>query len=125
MKTTKGMTEAAYKAHSIRKPSKYRNTKVETPDGKFDSKREYARWRELKLLEKAGAISCLQRQVTYELAPSVVIQGRKRPPIRYVADFLYVENGQTVIEDVKGVVTAVYRLKRHLMMSLGYEIRET
>ena len=62
--------------------------------------------------------------------------GRKRPELRYVADFVYWEidqarkndfqNGKWIVEDVKGILTPVYRIKRHLMMSVhGIEIRET
>lgn len=93
----------------------------------FDSKREFARYLELALHEKVGQISELRRQVAFELAPAVVIQGRKRPALRYVADFVYREAGAAAltIEDVKGAVTDVYRIKRHLMAVLGFEIKET
>lgn len=105
---------------------KYRNRKILTVDGAFDSQKELARWKELRLLERAGEISELRRQVVYELAPSVVIQGRRRPPMRYVADFCYQEDGADVVEDVKGYRTRTYMLKRHLMRSVhGIAIRET
>jgi hypothetical protein len=78
------------------------------------------------MLGKAKKITDLQLQVKYELAPSVVIQGRKRPPIRYVADFVYMQDGKRVVEDVKGMLTPVYKLKRHLMATVhGIEILET
>lgn len=68
----------------------------------------------------------LREQVAYTLAPSVVIQGRKRPALRYIADFEYMENNCLVIEDVKGIITPAYRIKRHLMKSvLGLDVRET
>ena len=105
---------------------KYRNTKVWTEEwGWFDSKRELARWQELKLLERAGQIQELDRQVTFELAPSVVLDGRKRPPMKFIADHVYKEKDREIVEDVKGFRTQGYRLKRHLMKALlGIEVRE-
>lgn len=92
----------------------------------FDSKREMARYHHLLILQRAGHIQQLERQVTFILSPAVVINGRKRPPLRYVADFTYVEQGATVktVEDVKGAVTDAYRIKRHLMAAMGIQIKE-
>lgn len=92
----------------------------------FDSMREWSRYGELKTLQAAGVISGLRCQVAFELAPGVVINGRRRPPLRYVADFVYREKGASLdtIEDVKGAVTDAYRIKRHLMASLGFVIKE-
>lgn len=102
--------------------NKYRAVKTNG----YASKKEAKRAEELKLLQKAGKISELTEQVAFILAPSVVIQGRKRPPLRYVADFEYIEDGKLVVEDVKGMISPVYRVKRHLMMSVhGIEIKET
>jgi len=102
--------------------SKYKSVKTEG----YASKAEARRAAELKLMERAGSISGLREQVIFELAPSVIVQGRKRPPLRYIADFAYIEDGQQVIEDVKGFRTDVYRIKRHLMATVhGIEIRET
>jgi hypothetical protein len=110
--------------------SKYKNVKV-TYDGlKFDSKKELARYHELKLLERIGKITDLKTQVSFEIAPSVILGGRKRPARRYLADFSYfnVKDKQTVVEDVKSAITAknaVYTLKKHLMMAIhGIEIKE-
>lgn len=100
------------------KQSKYRNKKIATDEGVFDSKAEYKRWQELNLMQKAGLITELDRQVPFVLAPGVVINGRKRPPMKYIADFVYHdENGNKVVEDVKGHLTDAYKIKRHLMMS--------
>lgn len=108
-----------------RKHQKYSNKVTETPDGRFDSEAEYRHWCHLKIRLQLGEITDLQRQVSFELAPSVVIQGRKRPPIRYVADFVYWDGWNTIVADVKGAVTPEYRIKRHLMMSVhGIEIQE-
>ena len=103
------------------KPSKHRNKKTLLDGIIFDSKVESERYAELKLLEKAGEIVNLERKVKFELAPSVVINGRKRPPLRYYADFTYfLSGGRFVCEDVKGSekVTEGYRIKRHLMKSV-------
>ncbi len=103
--------------------SKFKNIKTNG----YASKKEAKRAAELKLLEKAGKIKELQEQVKFELAPSVVVQGRKRPPLRYIADFTYKDGSGYVVEDVKGApLTAIYKLKRHLMKSvLNLEILET
>ncbi|ENZ79607.1 DUF1064 domain-containing protein [Ralstonia pickettii] len=92
----------------------------------FDSLRELARYQQLKVLQVSGAISQLRCQVPFELAPGVVINGRRRPPLRYVADFVYREKGSPLdtIEDVKGAVTEAYRIKRHLMVAAGFVIKE-
>lgn len=108
-----------------RKHQKFSNERIVTDDGKFDSKAEHRHWCHLKIRQRAREISNLRRQVTFELAPAVVIQGRKRPPLRYVADMVYEEAGGTIVADVKGAVTPEYRIKRHLMKSVhGIEIQE-
>ena len=126
---TDRMTAAAFRKRHLGKPRqpKYRNVRTSTGDGiTHDSKREAAHWEMLKLLERSGQISELQRQVSFELAQAVVLDGRKRPPLRYVADFVYIDSaGQVVVEDVKGVRTQGYRIKRHLMRAVhGIEVRE-
>ena len=67
--------------------SKYGNRKVKAPDGYFDSVKEYHRWGCLRLLERAGKISDLKRQVKYELIPKQ--DGEKAT--YYKADFTYYE----------------------------------
>ena len=104
--------------------SKYRSRKVTTPDGiTFDSTKEANRWFELKLLERAGRICHLARQVPYP----IVINGVK--VCKFVADFTYSENGDAVVEDVKSDFTRklpVYRLKAKLMKAVhGIDVRET
>lgn len=95
--------------------SKYNNKRVHTADGWFDSHRELRRWEELKLVERAGKIRNLRRQVKYELIPRV---GGHRP-IAYIADFVY-EDGdkdwQQVVEDSKGFRDRLYKLKCRLML---------
>jgi hypothetical protein len=104
--------------------SKYGNTKCEAGGHKFDSKREMMRWHDLVQMQARGEISDLELQVPFVLAPAVVLDGRKKTELRYVADFVYEKNGKTVIEDVKGKVTAEYRIKRHLMAARGLFITE-
>ncbi|KWH52681.1 hypothetical protein WM00_19490 [Burkholderia cepacia] len=106
------------------KPSKYRNQRCEFDGITFDSRRERDRWIQLCRERDAGAISDLERQVVYVLADPVVINGRTKPALRYVADFVYEREGKTVIEDVKGVITPEYRIKRHLMAARGLQIVE-
>ena len=99
------------------KRSKYGNVKVEG----FDSKAELARWRELQILEKAKQITDLKRQVPFDLAigPMLIC--------RYRADFVYfdIKRAEWVTEDVKGVKTATYQIKKKLMLALyGIRIKE-
>ena len=106
--------------------TKYNNKKVIIDDHKFDSRKEAFRYQGLKNLEKDGFISDLQMQVVFELAPSIIINGRKKPALKYKADFVYIHKGQKIVEDVKGMLTAVYKIKRHLMKSIhGIDILET
>ena len=90
---------------------KYHNRKTVIDGITFDSAKEARRYMELKLLERAGEISHLQRQVKFEVIPKC---GKERSST-YIADFVYQENGNTVVEDVKGVKTPEYILKRKLM----------
>lgn len=89
--------------------AKYGNKKTIVDGIKFDSKREAARYSELKLLEKSGQIEDLKLQVAYQ----ITIAGVK--VCKYVADFTYYDRGQEVVEDVKGMKTAIYNLKKKLM----------
>lgn len=106
-----------------RKPwrNKYRNQPVVDPDhGRFDSKREHQRFHILRLMEKAGEISGLQRQVPFKLT----VQGHLIAT--YVADFTYTEKGKFVINDAKGFATPEYKLKKKLMKAIfDWEIVES
>lgn len=114
-----------------KKQGRYGENKRVTVDGqKFDSAGEAKRYSALVLLQRAGRITDLQRQVRYELAPSVKHAGEKRarPALTYWADFTYIEGGALVVEDVKvgGLMTEVFKIKRHLMLSVhGIDIRIT
>lgn len=102
--------------------NKYGAKKVYTPDGVFDSQKEYRRFRELKLCEIAGKITNLERQVAFELIPK---QDGERA-VYYIADFVYIDNGEKVVEDVKGYVTEVFKLKKKLMLwRYGIKIKIT
>ena len=124
---------------------KYGNKKIHDlkSDQVFDSKKEYSRWKELVLFEKAGEITKLQRQVPFLLipeqrAPSTEVYkrgpraGQPKPgtvlerKVTYIADFMYEENGKAVVEDTKGLRTKDYVIKRKLMLyKYGIRIRET
>lgn len=108
--------------------SKYRAQKTVVDGLKFDSKKEAKRWQELKLLQQAGEISNLRRQVKFELLPTQRDKDGKllEYPCSYIADFVYKENGETVVEDSKGIKTDVYRLKRKMMLfRYGIRIKES
>lgn len=100
---------------------KYHNEKVIIRGERFDSRKEARRYEELMLLARVGQISGLQRQVKYVLIPAQYDgEGRKRRCLErecaYLADFVYTENGQTVVEDTKGMRTKDYIIKRKLML---------
>lgn len=106
------------------KESKYHNRKVTVDGLTFDSVKEASRWQELKLLEKAGEIVGLNRQLQIELIPKTKLYRA----CYYVADFVYFDKrtGKTVYEDTKGMRTEVYKLKRKLLYwRHGIEIKET
>ena len=107
--------------------SKYGAKKVTVNGLTFDSKKEANRYRELDLLERAGKISNLDTQVKFELIPSQRIDGKVvERAVNYVADFVYMENGNKVVEDTKGFKTPEYIIKRKLMLYVhGIRIKET
>ena len=100
---------------------KYRNTKTVVDGETFDSRKEANRYCELRLMERAGEISELRRQVAFTLIPAQYVDGKyAERPVKYVADFVYVDRstGKTVVEDVKSdaTVTPEYVIKRKLML---------
>lgn len=109
-------------------PSKYHAKKVTVNGETFDSKKEYNRWCELCLLQRAGKISDLKRQVKFELLPNQRDPETKKVVERscdYVADFTYHKDGKFVVEDAKGFATREYIVKRKLMMWVhGIRIKE-
>lgn len=94
--------------------NKYRNKKVIVDKKEFDSKREGNRYKELKLLERAGEIKNLELQPRFLLQDSFKKNGRTFRKIEYVADFKYIENGKAIVEDVKGMQTDVFKLKHKI-----------
>lgn len=107
-----------------RKRGKYRNVKTVVDGIVFDSIGEAERYKELKLLERAGEISDLRLQVPY----SIDVNGHHI--CVYKSDFDYVQDGEEITEDHKGgksatCITPVYRLKKKLMKAVhGIEIQE-
>lgn len=126
------------------KKNKLNAHKVEYDGQKFDSKKEYIRWTELKLLERSGHISDLQRQVKFVLIPAQYETyeryGKKGQRLKdgqrllekecvYIADFVYIENGKKVVEDAKGCKEGItyqyFVLKRKLMLWIhGIRVKE-
>ena len=109
--------------------SKYGNRKTEVDGILFDSKREAERWCELKLMERAGMITDLFRQFPIKLIPAQKDENGKviERAVGYVADFVYkdAKTGKTIYEDVKGVKTKEYLLKRKMCLYFhGIRIRE-
>lgn len=123
--------------------SKYRNKKITVDGITFDSLKEANRWKELKLMERAGEITDLRRQVKFKLIPTI------REPVNqmgsqgvfkkgkvverecsYVADFVYKNKlGFEVVEDVKGykdsAAYALFVVKRKMMLYLlGIRVKE-
>jgi len=99
--------------------TKFGNKKTVVDGIKFDSKAEATRYSVLKVLQAAGVVTQLRLQVPYELS----VNGLKI--CRYIADFVYVMDGKEVVEDVKGMRTPEYKLKRKLMLAVfGIEIQE-
>lgn len=97
---------------------------------KHDSLKEHGRAMELEMMQRSGLIKELQEQVPFELLPSHVLFGRKRPPVRYVADWTYWEQKggiwEKVVEDCKSkpTRTPVWMLKMRLMKEkYGIEAR--
>ena len=120
---------------------KYGNENVEYEGMSFDSKRELKRWKELLLLQEAGVIRDLKRQVKFEIVPTQYEsyerkskKGKLLKPgvyaaeksVNYYADFTYyTQDGEYVVEDAKGYRTQAYIIKRKLMLYLhGIRIRE-
>lgn len=118
--------EVSYNPYTANR-RKYGNKKI-TVDGRtFDSKKEAHRYLELKTLEKAGHIYGLDCQKRFELIPKQIdANGETVRNCSYIADFVYhTKDGEMVVEDVKGVRTPEYIIKRKLMLyKYGITVRE-
>jgi hypothetical protein len=108
--------------------SKYRNKKTVVDGITFDSKKEAARYSELKLLEKAGIIKYLELQpkIKLEVAGIKIVYGTGHQ-VRYHGDFRYwdCDKKHFVVEDTKGVKTPAYRLKKAILRAMGIDIVES
>ena len=112
--------------------SKYNSRKTRYNGELFDSKKEARRYAELVLMERAGVITDLRRQVKFELIPAQYEEYERISPktgkrlkagkrcveqsVVYNADFVYMKDGKQVVEDAKGMRTEKYIIKRKLML---------
>lgn len=105
--------------------AKYRNQKIVVDNITFDSKKEAKRYQELILMQKAGLITDLKRQVPFTLVPAFNLNKKRYRNMSYIADFTYKQNGKEIVEDTKGYRTEVYRIKKKLMAYIyKIEIKE-
>ena len=122
------------------KKNKYSNHKITVNGEVYDSRKEARRYQELLLLQKAGEIKDLERQVKFELVPTQrepdtigkrggVHKGKViENGVNYIADFVYTDcrSGLKIVEDSKGMKTKDYIIKRKLMLYIhGIRILET
>ena len=129
------ITPDEYRAMMAKKPKKGNKYHAQKT-GTHASKKEHGRAGELRLMESAGIISNLREQVRFNLLPSQYgtcgtdFKGKEvkvllERPLSYIADFVYEMDGQTIVEDTKGVRTEVYKIKRKLMLFIhGIRIKE-
>lgn len=110
--------------------NKYNARKVTVLGREFDSKKEADRFLTLCGKLTRGEISGLRGQVKYELIPAQKKEnGKTERAVNYIADFVYIQNGKTVVEDVKGyrkgAAYAIFVIKRKLMLwKYGIEVKE-
>lgn len=125
-KDARAQIMAKMAVQEVKKRSKYGNRKVVRDGIKFDSEREAARFSELKVLRAMGKIRNLRLQANFTLVEGyTTIEGERIKPMVYCADFTYEratapdQNGTVYwlreVEDVKGMRTKEYRLKKKLM----------
>lgn len=101
--------------------NKYKNKKIVIDGIIFDSQAEGKRYQELKLLLKNGDIKDLELQPRFILQDKFKKNGKTYRKIEYVADFQYIDkNGKTIVEDVKGMETDVFKLK-HKLFEYNYK----
>lgn len=106
--------------------TKYHSKPVVIDGIKFDSQKEAGRYKQLRMWEEEGKISNLERQVPFLLVPKQMLEHPRRNlhktglvncerEIKYLADFVYYRDGVKIVEDVKGLKTPEYIIKRKLM----------
>lgn len=98
------------------KHSKYGARQIVVDGICFDSQAEARRYAQLKALQASGAISGLRVHPVYLLQPGFTHGKTAERAINYEGDFEYRENGAVIVEDVKGVETDVFKLKRKLFV---------
>lgn len=120
------MTSADFQAwlkKQKKKPSKYGNVTTYVGNIRFDSKAEARRYEQLISLQQAGEISGLKCHPRYNVRPKMTDEfGITHSKMDYIADFSYTENGKLVVEDVKGVETAIFKKKKALFLKRYPEI---
>lgn len=104
--------------------NKYGNKKIIVDGHKFDSQKEARRYKELKLMERAGVIKDLELQPKFELIPTIRTETETLRKTVYKADFKYfdVKVDHEVVEDVKGFKTDVYKLKKKMLLHKYQEL---
>lgn len=112
-----------------KKENKYKNTRTSVGGISFDSKKEAARFNELRLMYSAGFIKDLRLQHAFTLQePYTTPEGKRIRGITYIADFTYWRDGEFIVEDVKSKATAKdpkYRMKVKMMMDkFEIDVRE-
>lgn len=105
---------------AARGSSKYHSKKTVVDGIEFDSAKEAKRYTRLRDLERSGKIQGLRLQVPFEILPSFECDGVKYREMRYIADFVYYQDGKQVVEDCKGFKTAEYKMKKKLMAYLNH-----
>lgn len=112
-------------AHNRKRAAGKNNVRLTIDGITFDSKKEAMRWIQLKEMERVGQISNLRRQVP------IVLMGAQGPiktktgkDMTYWADFVYEENDEEAVEDVKGYPSDIYLLKKAILAAQGITIRE-
>lgn len=120
MKLPRALAQTLRRTGKAGPRSKYGNVAVEVNGRKFHSRKEAARYVVLCDEQARGLISGLRCQVGFRLVVNDVLV------CRYRCDFAYIRDGRRVVEDVKGMRTDVYKLKRNLMLAVyGVTILET
>ena len=110
--------------------NKYHAKKIIVLGRTFDSRKEADRFLTLCAMLKRGEISDLRGQVKYELIPAQKkSNGKTERAVCYIADFVYRQEGKTVVEDVKGyrdgAAYRIFAIKRKLMLQrYGIEVEE-
>lgn len=110
----------------LTKKQKYNKYRVGTKDRRtykgvvFASIKEMNRYKELELYQKSGVISELELQVPFVLYESFAnpYTHKKEREIKYIADFMYIQNNEFIVEDVKGIKTEAYKIKRKMFIAI-------